>query len=43
MFCCLSKIIGCKYGFLVGDEKKNNNFNYNIDIKKIQKLLNQII
>ena len=43
MFCCLSKIIGCKYGFLVGEEKKNYNFNYYIDIKKLQKLLNKAI
>ncbi len=43
MFCCLSKIIGCKYGFLVGEEKKSYNFNYYIDIKKLQKLLNKAI
>ena len=43
MFCCLSKIRGCKYGFLVGEEKKSYNFNYYIDIKKLQKLLNKAI
>ena len=43
MFCSLSKLIGCKYGFLIGDEKKNYNFNYNIDIKKLYKLLSKII
>lgn len=43
MFCCLSKIIGCKYGFLVGEEKKNYNFNYYIDIKKLQKILNKAL
>ena len=36
-FGCLSKIIGAKYGFLVGDERKSNNFNYYIDIKKLKK------
>ena len=35
MFCCLSKILGYKYGFLVGNEKKDNNFNCNINVKKL--------
>ena len=41
-FGCLSKIIGAKYGFLVGDERKSNNFNYYIDIKKLKKIINMI-
>ena len=43
MFFFLSKIIGFKYCFLVGEEKNNYNFNYYIDIKKLQKLLNKAI
>jgi hypothetical protein len=42
-WCVVSKLIGCRYGFLIGDEKNNHNFNYKIDISKLKKLINKAI
>jgi len=42
-FCCMSQLLGYKYGFLVGEEKNNKNSDYYIDIKNLEKLLKKMI
>ena len=42
-WCVVSKLIGCSYGFLIGDEKKNHNSNYKIDLSKLKKLINKAL
>ena len=42
MFCCLSKILGLKYGFLIGEEADNKN-NFCINVNSLEKLINKFL
>ena len=43
MFGCLAKILDYKYGFLVGSENRQSNFNYTINLGKLLKLVKKAL
>jgi hypothetical protein len=43
MFGCMAKILDYKYGFLVGSENKQSNFNYTINLGKLLKLVKKTL